>query len=133
MKFLVDIGNSRIKWAQYRHNSLRSCDACAYDKGHLIGSIDPYWRELSRPTQVFVSNVAGDALATEISAYVDKIWSMTPIYLLVDKEAAGVINGYDDSSQLGIDRWLAMIAARASYQSALCIVDCGTALTVDVI
>ena len=32
---------------------------------------------------------------------------------------------------MGIDRWLAMIAGWEKYQSAICVVSCGTALTID--
>jgi type III pantothenate kinase len=44
-----------------------------------------------------------------------------------------VRNGYVDPQQLGVDRWLAMLAAFARYRSALCVVDSGTALTIDAV
>ena len=45
----------------------------------------------------------------------------------------GLVNGYEEPARLGVDRWAAMIGARMSCAGALCVVDSGTATTVDVI
>ncbi len=95
--------------------------------------LDPDFENMPKPDRVFVSNVAGEKIARELSAYLDNKWSILPTYLEVRGEAAGVTNAYDDFTQLGIDRWLAMIAAWNYYRTAVCIVDCGTALTADVV
>ncbi len=42
-------------------------------------------------------------------------------------------NAYSDISEYGIDRWMALIAAWKKYQSPVCVVDCGTAVTIDVL
>ncbi len=44
---------------------------------------------------------------------------------------AGVTIRYSDPSRLGVDRWLAMLAAHAASTKACLVVDCGTALTID--
>lgn len=48
----------------------------------------------------------------------------------VHDEYAGLHCGYDDTTLLGIDRWLQVLAV-AAPQSNLCVVSCGTALTID--
>jgi type III pantothenate kinase len=133
MKLLVDIGNSRIKWAQQLDAGLQSCDACVYNKSQPIESIEQAWAELPRPSQVVISNVAGQEMAAEMSAYLQSLWGITAIFLAVSRQAGGVTNAYDDVEQLGIDRWLAIIAAWNRYKSSVCVVDCGTALTLDVV
>ena len=40
-------------------------------------------------------------------------------------------NGYDDYRQMGVDRWLGILATRNRYSQAACIVDAGTAVTID--
>ena len=40
---------------------------------------------------------------------------------------------YRDPAQLGVDRWLAALAAFAAERSAVCVIDAGTALTVDIV
>ena len=47
--------------------------------------------------------------------------------------ACGLRNGYRDPAQLGVDRWLAMCAAWQQFPGSLCVVDAGTAVTIDVV
>lgn len=42
-----------------------------------------------------------------------------------------LVTGYLKPEQLGIDRLMAMVAARASWPQPLCVVDAGTAVTID--
>ena len=42
-------------------------------------------------------------------------------------------NAYHDVAAMGVDRWLALLAAWSRYKKPLCVMDCGTALTLDVI
>lgn len=46
-------------------------------------------------------------------------------------ECAGLQNGYHDCSKLGVDRWLAMLGLWTKVRNAFCVVDAGTALTLD--
>jgi type III pantothenate kinase len=46
---------------------------------------------------------------------------------------AGVECAYADEKKLGVDRWLAVVAAYQHYQSPVCVVDCGSALTIDMV
>jgi len=43
----------------------------------------------------------------------------------------GVVNAYADPSQYGVDRWAALIGSRSLVHDPVCIIDCGTAVTVD--
>jgi type III pantothenate kinase len=45
----------------------------------------------------------------------------------------GIRNGYRRPHQLGVDRLLAMVAVRAQGEGAFCVVDCGTAVTIDLV
>lgn len=45
--------------------------------------------------------------------------------------AAGVRNAYPEPRLLGVDRWLAVIAAHHLAHAACCVVDVGTAATID--
>ena len=51
----------------------------------------------------------------------------------VSSTAAGVRCGYADPSSLGVDRWLAVVAAYHLYQTSLLIVDAGSAMTLDLV
>lgn len=58
---------------------------------------------------------------------------MTPEFIIAQHSAFGVSNGYSEPHKLGPDRWAALIAAHHAQLGATCIVDCGTALTIDVL
>lgn len=133
MNLLVDIGNTRIKWAQQFASELAMHNGCLYHKSGLKESLRQCWSELPKPEKVYVSNVGGERTAIEISELLAGLWDINPVFLSVTQKAAGVTNAYDDIRQLGIDRWLAMIAAWNSYHSSVCVIDCGTAITVDVV
>ena len=45
----------------------------------------------------------------------------------------GVVNGYRDPQRLGLDRWLAVVAAYNLCKSACLVIDLGTAITVDLV
>lgn len=46
---------------------------------------------------------------------------------------AGVVNGYRDPQKLGLDRWLAVVAAYEMCERACLVIDLGTAITVDLV
>ena len=49
------------------------------------------------------------------------------------RSACGVTNAYHAPGDLGADRWVAMIAAHHRVAGAVCVIDCGTAVTVDLV
>lgn len=133
MKLLVDIGNSRIKWARETAAGLGH-HGDALRQGPGFGALlDRYWQDMQAPEQILVSNVAGSKVADELASWTMARWECAPSYATVSRSACGVTNAYRDPAQLGIDRWLAMIAAWQKYREPVCIIDCGTALTVDAV
>jgi len=131
VNLLVDIGNSRIKWAMHDVSGLSACHAMFYDFSNLMNVLDRGWKNISAPDRVFISNVAGNKVADKFILWVNKHWQVQPVFAGVTNTAYGVKNAYADITQLGVDRWLAVIAAWHNYHSAACIVDCGTAITID--
>ena len=131
MKLLIDIGNSRIKWVCLRDNNLENPAVMAYkdrDPEELFARL---LQSDAAPEQVYIANVGGVDIGTSLAAAIGSKWNLTPVFAVVEPEFAGLTHTYRDISQLGIDRWLAMIAAWTRYRSPVCIVSCGTAVTVD--
>jgi type III pantothenate kinase len=133
MNLLVDIGNTRIKWALHSDKGLYSYDVKVYEKNELSELLDFWWKELPAPAHVYVSNVSGEEIDRKVSSFLRKLWNITPIFLSARTESLGLVNAYEESHLLGIDRWLAMLAAWKQANSAFCVIDCGTAITVDVV
>jgi type III pantothenate kinase len=128
---LVDIGNSRLKWAIADEHGLTENGNYIYHKSDLTGNLDHAWQGISPPDQVWVSNVTKNAIAGQLEHWITEHWKCVTRFASVSPAACGVINAYPDYQRLGIDRWLALIATWHKYKSAACIIDCGTAVTVD--
>ncbi len=132
MKLLVDIGNSRVKWACLKRGPLQT-HAFARSKTGIKASLTRHWRDLADIDAVYVSNVAGPHIAHDFTQWCEQHWSVSPTFIQAEAKKFGVINGYDIPETLGVDRWLVMIAARQQCRQTVCVIDCGTALTIDVI
>ena len=58
-------------------------------------------------------------------------WGVAPAWLRATAQACGVENAYARPAQLGVDRWAALVAARARHAAASLVVLAGTATTID--
>lgn len=131
MNLLLDIGNSRIKWCALQDGQLAPMHAAIYEPATMAGWCTTHLADWRRPDAVLVANVAGPGVATALSDWCRAHWQLEPRFASTGKQAGGIRNGYRDSSQLGVDRWLALIAARRITTGPVCVISCGTAITVD--
>jgi len=133
MNFLVDVGNTRIKWAFQYEDELSPGASIDYEKAEFSALAHTNWGKLDIPRRVLVANVAGGGLEEQISTWVVRRWRIDPEFLVAEKQGWGVTNGYTEPRQLGADRWACLLAARSQISGPACIVDCGTAITIDVL
>ena len=127
----LDCGNS---WAKWR---LRSPSGDTLVSGAVRRAAPDFPAAIAPDAagvdDVRVCNVAGASCASALDAWARRRWGVSPRYAAVTVRAAGVTNHYDPPSSLGADRWLACLAAFRRWQRAVCVIDCGTALTVDAV
>jgi len=130
---LIDIGNSRIKWRAVAADGRPIADAAALALADVDQLVER-WKPL-RPHRAVVSNVAGDRIGDLVEGVLRGLAPNLSIDGVVPvREAAGVLNGYRDVAQLGPDRWLAMIGARALWPArSLLVCSFGTATTIDLL
>lgn len=129
MNLVFDLGNSRCKWA-LEDTVLRPGGALVYGED-FTRTLDQAFESLARPAQVAAVSVAGVAHTDTLAHWVKRHWSVDLRRFGARAAQCGVTNTYDVPAQLGADRWAALIAARARTSDAVCVVDCGTAVTVD--
>ena len=130
MKLVIDVGNSRVKWAWAKEGRLVDVGAAdrhsgvwersIFDAGHL-------------PEEIRVANVAGPGVEAQVKGVLAAGFGVNPVFASSAARGAGVRNGYADPAQLGVDRWLALCAAWVRHGSRLCVVDAGTATTFDIV
>jgi len=133
MMLLIDLGNTRLKWAWWRDRRLQD-GAAVLHRGRELGTeLAQAWRDLPRPVAIHVASVARPELRDQLVAAIAARWSCPVHFAVSQAEQAGVHNGYHDPAQLGVDRWLAIIGAWRRVHGAVCVVDCGSALTLDIL
>ncbi|MBS3963740.1 MAG: type III pantothenate kinase [Methylomonas sp.] len=134
MNVLVDVGNSRLKWCSDIATGLTGTVALDYREHNACDALTKAWSAMARPDCVGIASVSTPEIRAWLINVVHQVWPEVPIRLAeTPREACGVINGYSHPQTLGVDRWLAMLAAFDAYPAPLCVVDCGTAMTVDMI
>ncbi len=133
MKLLLDLGNSRLKWAQADGENLYSFPPLLHSEISLP-VLKTLWRDFT-PQKIAISCVGKIEFLTIIKSVTQELWGdKIPIHFAQSQaHAFGVKNGYLQPEKLGVDRFLALVAAWQKTHSALCVVDCGTAITVDIL
>ncbi|HKW83827.1 MAG TPA: type III pantothenate kinase, partial [Burkholderiaceae bacterium] len=114
MTFLaIDIGNTRLKWAQYA--SPQPGAALLHHGATFLETIDNLaeteWRSLAAPASMLGCVVAGEGVKRRVEEQLE-IWDVEPRWVVSSSQACGVTNSYDHPSRLGVDRWVAVIGAR---------------------
>ncbi|HVY67014.1 MAG TPA: type III pantothenate kinase [Gammaproteobacteria bacterium] len=131
MQALVDIGNTRIKWALYDGGGLLAQGGAVHR-----GGVDAALGQLAAAlpgnlTRVVVANVAGDGFAQQLRAAVG---ARAPVqFVAPSAERFGVRCAYAEPRRLGVDRWVALLAAHRRARGAACVIDAGTAATFDAV
>ena len=128
---LIDSGNTRLKWAWLTAAGFEHAGSVAQAGLDLHAHAQSAWGTVAVPTRILVSNVAGDEFAARLSMCMQRLWKLEPEFIHAQAHAYGIVNAYADPGKLGADRWLALIAAHRHTPGAVCVVDCGTAVTID--
>jgi type III pantothenate kinase len=133
MMLLIDIGNTRAKWATLEAGKLTRCGAILHrgvPSGDWVHGIDAAGRHYER---VLVSNVAGAAAARTVGEWARERHGLEAEFIRSTAAAGGIVNAYDNPEALGSDRWLGMIGAWRRARGPLVCIAAGTAMTVDAV
>jgi type III pantothenate kinase len=123
----IDAGNSRVKWAMHDGGKFVHDGWAAHADLHAL---DAQWARLPTPSSIVIGNVAGERIGEKIRALCMR-WKAEPRWACSVRSQAGVFNHYDEPSQLGVDRWAALIGARGICPGACVVANAGTAMTID--
>jgi type III pantothenate kinase len=129
MKLFVDLGNTALKWAM--DHELVAHQIHRETVNDLTATLDRAWGDLWPPSEVVIASVRHLELKQRLIRWVDQNWSSHVRVSQTQSAEMGITNGYDSPTQLGVDRWLAMLAAWDLVGSSVLVVDCGTATILD--
>ena len=125
MFLLIDIGNTKTKWM------LRDQRKIYQEDSFLTEDIDQdYFQFSEKIHKILVSNVAGFEKEAILKIKLKK-FSCPVEFVKPHKKWKHLLNGYQDISSLGVDRWLSALSVCESIQKASLIVSVGTAVTID--
>ncbi len=130
MTLLLDAGNSRLKWAILRHGIITAQAALAWD---AIDDLADIWATLPEVTSVLLCSVAPAATTLRVIQCSRQRWSCPLEQIHSTAHRAGVSNAYSRPEALGTDRWVTLIGAHHHFPGNQCVVDLGTAATVDLL
>jgi type III pantothenate kinase len=131
MILVIDVGNTRLKWAWLTSTGLSDQQAVVHRDAKPGLWTAALFESDQKPARILVSNVAGPEMAKTLIKLAKKAFRVNVEFITAAAKFDGLANGYLDPSLLGADRWLALIGAWTLARSALCVVDAGTAVKVD--
>ncbi|MCK4704450.1 MAG: type III pantothenate kinase [Gammaproteobacteria bacterium] len=127
----IDIGNSGVKWGVWQDGQLILAEDSSYEKDSLEATFDKIYSGAPYQDTIWVACVAGQDVEQTLIEWIRKKWSLEPIFLRTSSEFGGVFNMYPQPEDHGVDRWAALLGARKLYATPVCVLDVGTAVTVD--
>lgn len=130
MILLLDIGNSRLKWALADGRRVRASVARSHGgrPSDLLATM-----KLPRVDSIWIAHVMGAAHERDITHALRVRTRIKPRFARSEARRAGLRVAYRDPSRLGVDRFLSMLALWTQARRAFCVANAGTALTFDAV
>ncbi|WP_052501595.1 type III pantothenate kinase [Thiomicrospira microaerophila] len=133
MALYIDIGNTRLKWACSDAFFLNTVYAMEYKGVKLEKLVEALTCNSQVCDKVFIASVSDSDFVSGLCRALKNRCSCEVVMLQTVKNFLGLTVCYDEAELLGVDRWLAMLAAYALYKRPTIVVDLGSAITLDCI
>src|SRR5580700_11675754 len=104
MILVIDVGNTRLKWAWLTSTGLSDQQAVVHRDAKPGIWTTALFQSGQKPSRVLVSNVAGPAMAKALTRLTKKTFRVKIEFITAARELHGLTNGYLDASLLGADR-----------------------------
>jgi type III pantothenate kinase len=132
MILTIDIGNSRIKWAQWLTEVIIARGAASYDAHGQADDIGRLLATVEKPDKVLAVCVANDRLRELLAQWVRQNWQLDVVFLETQRTFGHMVNAYDDPKRHGADRWASVVAAHHLFPDApVCVINAGSATAID--
>ena len=130
MKLLLDIGNTRIKWGLASADQVESAASAPHGADVVAELVAALPAGIS---EAWAVNVAGPTVEAELTAALRARFGVELQLFRSAQSCRELTNGYEAFEQLGADRWAAIAGAWFRYRERVCVVDAGTAVTIDTV
>lgn len=130
MNLLVDLGNTRLKWALHDVQGLRPGTPVDHSRP-LLPELELAWRDAPAVARALVSSVGRPRLEAELVQAIRARFGIEPQFVATQAQACGVRVAYARPEKLGVDRFVALIALHALVPGPAVLASVGTALVLD--
>jgi len=133
MILLIDQGNSSMKWRLVESATLECVRHAKTHSGDLTTLLSSLTDVKQKLIHIYLSSVRSESLVTTLTDALNSYCNLELKLAITQQEFNGMHCGYRIASQMGVDRWLAMIAVREKTKSAFVVIDAGSAVTIDLV
>lgn len=133
----LDQGNTRCKWRIVQVGAAGGIQIIA--RGFVDntvwqgdGALPEAWLSAG-VDRARIANVAGQQREKQMADHLRDALGVEAEFARVAPQCGGVTCAYAEPQRLGVDRWLAVLAAHARDPSPALVVDCGSAVTLDLL
>ena len=127
----LDCGNSLIKWRVIEFDGSPPVrEGTAADASAVM---DGLAAEVFRISRCRLVSVRSDNETESLKSALSALLRVEVAVAAPGRFLGGVANGYDEPERLGLDRWLAVVAAYNLCGGPCLVIDLGTAITVDLV
>ncbi|MBS0576306.1 MAG: type III pantothenate kinase [Proteobacteria bacterium] len=130
--WLFDLGNSRLKWRRAEAMSTRGAQALAHDGTLDEATLATVCAEVDAGDCAWLASVASPAVTEALLAALARRGAIAR-RATTRAELTGVRIAYAQPQRLGVDRFLALLAAHARAPQPWLVIGVGTALTIDLL
>jgi type III pantothenate kinase len=127
----IDIGNSLVKWRLI--NNQKPVASGSQSTSSIVSGELLVLQGVTSVSEVRASCVANTTVITALQYQLFEQFSVRIKMAQVTVKVGAVTCGYKNPQQLGVDRWLAIVAAYKKFPERLLVVDAGSAITVDLV
>jgi len=129
---LIDAGNTFCKLVLYNEIDDTIGTISTFSYNNIEQELNDYFKTLEIKSLI-VSNVNNLNLDKIFAKLAKKIWGLEPKNIKADSCHSKLKSRYTTIKTLGCDRWAAMLGILYQYDTNFCVVDCGTAITIDIV
>ncbi|MDO8863387.1 type III pantothenate kinase [Haliea sp. E1-2-M8] len=83
--------------------------------------------------RIWIASVASEEAEWQLGTLLEERWQLEPWFARSEARTGTLVNSYQQPLRMGVDRWLAMLGAWHRRPDRLCVVDAGSALTIDLV
>jgi len=130
MNLLVDLGNTRLKWALHDDAGVRAGAPVDHSRP-LAQELASAWRDVPPVARALIASVGRPRLEAELVQAVRTRFGVEPEFVATAASACGVRIAYARPEKLGVDRFVALVALRALQSGPVVLASVGTALVLD--